>query len=323
MMSAFHLIPYTIKTVVHETKRIPPGIELIEAPSMWEQGYYGKDVVVAVLDTGCHTSHSELKHRIIDGYNFTSDDNYASDIYEDYNGHGTHVCGTVCAEKNNAGIIGVAPYVKILVVKVLAKQGYAESQWITDGIQFAKNWVGPNGERVRIINMSLGGKHPDLDMHKAIKEAVAANILVVCASGNEGDGDERTNEYAYPGAFPEVVQVGSVSLQEEMSRFSNSNCELDLVAPGEDILSTYLNNEYAVLSGTSMATPHVSGACALLIEQFEQEFERTITEPELYAQLIKRTVSLQYRRTLQGNGILKLSTSLSHQIQDEAEKLSI
>nr|WP_139367557.1 S8 family peptidase [Bacillus alkalicellulosilyticus] len=322
-MSAFHLIPYMVKSIVPTTKLVPPGIQLIEAPSLWEQGYYGEGVVIAVLDTGCDTDHPELKNQIIGGYNFTSDDKYDPEIFEDYNGHGTHVCGTICAEKNEAGIIGVAPFAKLLVIKVLSKQGYAKSSWITEGIKYAMNWVGPNGESVRIMNLSLGGQQPDPDMHEAIKQAIASNIIVVCASGNEGDGNEETNEYAFPGAFPEVVQVGSVNLQEKMSHFSNSNSELDLVAPGEDIISTYLHREFAVLSGTSMATPHVSGACALLIEKFEHEFERKITEPELYAQLIKRTISLNYRRTFQGNGILKLSSSLVKQSHENSYKLEV
>jgi len=162
--------------------------------------------------------------------------------------------------------------------------------------------------RVRVISMSLGGRENSPELHKAIQEAISQEILVVCAAGNEGDGNDETDEFAYPGAYPEVVQVGSVNLQKEISEFSNSNNAIDLVAPGEEILSTYLNNEFAVLSGTSMATPHVSGAAALIIEQCEKEFDRPLTEAEIYAQLIKRTISLNYSRRYQGNGVLNLDS---------------
>ncbi|WP_368503023.1 S8 family peptidase [Alkalihalophilus sp. As8PL] len=309
-MSRVSLIPFKVEKVLNDTKVVPPGIELIEAPSLWEAGYSGEGTVVAVLDTGCDTDHIEFKDQIIDGFNFTTDDNGEATNYEDYNGHGTHVCGTVAAAENGEGVIGVAPKAKLLVIKVLSGQGYGDTKWVTDGIHHAIKWRGPNNEKVRVISMSLGGRIDTPELHQAIKQAVEENILVVCAAGNEGDGNHDTDEYAYPGAYPEVVQVGSVNLDEEISDFSNTNCAIDLVAPGEEIISTYLNNGYAVLSGTSMATPHVSGAAALLIEQCEREFERTLTETELFAQLIKRTVSLNFSRRAQGSGILKLTSGL-------------
>ncbi|HZH59253.1 MAG TPA: S8 family peptidase [Metabacillus sp.] len=307
-MSKVGLIPFTIQSVLKDTKIIPPGIELISAPTAWEHGYSGYGSVIAVLDTGCDSNHFELKNQIIDVYNFTTDDHGDPKNIMDYNGHGTHVCGTICAEENDKGVIGVAPKAKLLVLKVLSGQGYGETKWVTDGIRYAANWRGPDGERVRVISMSLGGREDSPELHKAIQEAIRQDILVVCAAGNEGDGNDETDEFAYPGAYPEVVQVGSVNLQKEISEFSNSNNAIDLVAPGEEILSTYLNNEFAVLSGTSMATPHVSGAAALIIEQCEKEFDRPLTEAEIYAQLIKRTISLNYSRRYQGNGVLNLAS---------------
>ena len=309
-MSNVGLIPFTIQSVLKDTKIIPPGIKLISAPTAWEHGYSGKGSVIAVLDTGCDPNHFELKNQIMDGYNFTTDDQGDPKNIMDYSGHGTHVCGTICAEENDKGVIGVAPKAKLLVVKVLSGQGYGDTKWVTDGIRYATKWRGPDGERVRVISMSLGGREDSPELHKAIQEAISQEILVVCAAGNEGDGNDETDEFAYPGAYPEVVQVGSVNLQKEISEFSNSNKAIDLVAPGEEIVSTYLNNEFAVLSGTSMATPHVSGAAALIIEQCEKEFDRPLTEAEIYAQLVKRTVSLNYSRRYQGNGMLNLASDI-------------
>ncbi|MFD2212267.1 S8 family peptidase [Metabacillus endolithicus] len=314
-MSKVGLIPFTIQTVLKDTKIIPPGIELVGAPTAWEQGYFGHGNVIAVLDTGCDSSHFELQNQIIDGYNFTTDDGGDPKNIKDYNGHGTHVCGTICAEENDRGVVGVAPKAKLLVLKVLSGQGYGETKWVTEGIRYATKWRGPNGERVRVISMSLGGREDDQDLYKAVQEAINQEILIVCAAGNEGDGRYETDEFAYPGAYPEVVQVGSVNLQKEISDFSNTNRAIDLVAPGEEILSTYLNNEFAVLSGTSMATPHVSGAVALIIEQCEKEFDRPLTEAEIYAQLIKRTHSLNYSRRYQGNGMLNLTLDFGSEIK--------
>jgi major intracellular serine protease len=155
--------------------------------------------------------------------------------------------------------------------------------------------------------MSLGGPEDIPELHEAIQKAVENNILVVCAAGNEGDGNDSTNEFDYPGSYNEVISVGAVSLDRRISDFSNSNNEVDLVAPGETILSTYLNGKYAKLSGTSMATPHVSGALALIKILSNQAFDRELTVPELYAQLVKRTVPLGFSPKLEGNGMVFLT----------------
>ena len=139
-----------------------------------------------------------------------------------------------------------------------------------------------------------------------VADAVKQDVLVVCAAGNNGDCNDNTEELDYPGAYSEVIEVGAVNLERKITCFSNSNQEIDLVAPGDEILSTYPDGKYAVLSGTSMATPHVAGALALLIKQCEKEYGRKLSEPEIYAQLIKRTVPLGYERTSEGNGLLDL-----------------
>lgn len=319
IMSYVNLIPYTVQTIIKSPKEIPPGIQLINAPLSWDNGYTGEGVVIAVLDTGCESNHVELREQILDGQNFTTDDQGDPTSYEDYNGHGTHVCGTICASKNDNGVVGVAPNAKLLVVKVLTEKGYGETKWVIEGIRYAMKWRGPKNEKVRIISMSLGSSEDNPELHKKIQEAINSNILVVCAAGNEGDGNHETNEYAYPGAYPEVVQVGSVNLQKKISVFSNTNTEVDLVAPGEEILSTYLNNEYAVLSGTSMATPHISAAAALIIQQCEREFERLLTESESYAQIIKRTVELDFSKRYQGNGLLDLSIGFKSKYKHDDE----
>jgi major intracellular serine protease len=300
MEQRLHLIPYQVNAVVEVVSEVPKGIELIAAPKIWEKSK-GKGITIAILDTGCDVTHPDLSEQIIGGRNFTDDDNGNPDVYNDYNGHGTHVAGTIAAVQNNNGVIGVAPEAGLLILKVLDKNGSGQYDWIINGINYAVE------QKVDIISMSLGGSEDVPELHESIQNAIANQILVVCAAGNEGDGKDFSDEFSYPASYNEVISVGAINLQHRSSEFSNSNNEVDLVAPGEEILSTYLNGTYASLSGTSMATPHVSGALALIKDIANKNFERNLTEPELYAQLIKRTVPLGNSPKLEGNGLLYLT----------------
>ncbi|MGE7667558.1 S8 family peptidase [Ureibacillus composti] len=301
MEQKLHLIPYQVNEVVEVVEVVPKGIELIAVPKIWENSK-GKGITVAILDTGCDVTHPDLSGRIIGVRNFTSDDDGQPDVVTDYSGHGTHVAGTIAAIHNGTGVVGVAPEANLLILKVLDQSGSGKYDWILNGINYAVE------QRVDIISMSLGGSVDVPELHQAIQNAISNQILVVCAAGNEGDGQSSSDEFAYPASYNEVISVGSINLQRGSSEFSNSNNEVDLVAPGEEILSTYLNGTYAKLSGTSMATPHVSGALALIKEIENRNFERNLTEAELYAQLIKRTIPLGNSPKLDGNGMLYLTT---------------
>ncbi|MEH7436767.1 S8 family peptidase [Neobacillus drentensis] len=296
------LIPYQVIAEVEEVTEVPKGVDMIQAPKVWEKTK-GKGVTIAILDTGCDLTHPDLRERIIGGRNFTRDDKGIKEVFRDYNGHGTHVAGTMAATINQKGVVGVAPEANLLIVKVLDRNGSGQYEWIINGIYYAIE------QKVDIISMSLGGPEDVPELHEAIQKAVENNILVVCAAGNEGDGQDSTDEFGYPGSYNEVISVGAINLERQISDFTNSNNEVDLVAPGENILSTYLKGKYAKLSGTSMATPHVSGALALLKALTFESFERELTEPEIYAQLIKRTVPLGNTPKLEGNGMVYLTTA--------------
>ncbi|THE09755.1 serine protease [Bacillus timonensis] len=306
MKNQVKLLPFTIQSVVDQTNETPEGIQLVKAPSIWDESSQGEGIVIAVIDTGIDSSHPDLKDRIIAGRNFTTDYQGDPDIFEDNNGHGTHVSGTIAASLNNEGVVGIAPKAQLLSLKALTGQGAGNYDWIIDAIHYAVQWQGPNNERVRVISMSLGGPEDVPELHKAIQQAVNQNVSVVVAAGNEGDSKEETFEYAYPGAYNEVISVGAVNIDLELAPFSNTNTEIDLVAPGVDVVSTYPDNKYAQLTGTSMAAPHVAGAIALLINVSEKEFERTLSEAEVYAQLVRRTVPLGNRKSAEGNGFLQL-----------------
>lgn len=294
------LIPYELVEQLEMVNEIPKGVEIIQAPEIWSETK-GKGITVAVLDTGCDTDHPDLVDRIIGGYNFTKDDGGDSLKFEDYNGHGTHVAGTIAGNLNDSGVVGVAPEANLLILKVLGKNGTGQYDWIINAIHYAIE------QKVDIISMSLGGPTDKQELHDAIIEAVNQKILVVCAAGNDGDGKDSTDEFGYPGCYNEVISVGAVNLERKSSGFTNSNNQVDLVAPGEKVISCYLNGTYATLSGTSMATPHVSGALALLKVISNTAFERELTVPELYSQLIKRTVPLGNSPNIEGNGLVYLT----------------
>lgn len=299
------LIPFKVESIETQAEVLPYGIKMIDAPEVWETGEKGQGIVVAILDTGIDQTHPDLKDRIIDGRNFTGEG--SPEDFTDRNGHGTHVAGIIGASEEGSGVIGVAPEVKFLIVKVLGTDGSGSYEGIINGIDYATNWQGANGEKVRVMNMSLGGSEDVPEMYDAIKRACAKGIAVCVASGNEGDSNESTNEYGFPGYYNECIEVSASDENFKLAYFSNNNDQVDVIAPGVNVLSTYMGGQYAKLSGTSMATPHVTGAIALLIKLGEKQFNRTLTESEIYATLVKNTVPLGFKSSSEGHGLVRLS----------------
>lgn len=223
--------------------------DLNNVKSIHEKNITGRGIKVAILDTGCEMNHPLLNSVTKCGKNFTNEGN--EDIIYDFNGHGTHVAGIIAGSHTNS-VYGIAPNVELLICKVLNKDGVGYCEWICNAIEYAI------AQGVDIINMSLGMKKDDMNLHNTIKKAIDNNILVVCASGNSGDGRANTDECDYPGCYEEVICVGAVDNQCNVSRFSNSNKYVDVVAPGENIISTYLNSSVKAMTGTSMATDRKS-----------------------------------------------------------------
>ncbi|WP_100618973.1 S8 family peptidase [Bacillus cereus] len=324
-MTTYRIAPYTIEPADDRDKETPPGVKMIKAPEVWDDSEQGKGIVVAILDTGCDKNHPDLKDRILFGKNTTKHGNESD--FSDIAGHGTHVAGTIAA--NGTGIFGVAPQTRLAIYRVFTPtedpdQPEAFNEHIIAAINDCIKWNQEHNKKdhIRIINMSFGSPGNDEALHKAIQDAVKNEILVICAAGNEGaprrggDGGPDKDESSYPARYPEVISVAAVTLDRKFVDFSNTNIDNDLAAPGSGILSTYpkdkdnrdgIKDGYAILSGTSMAAPHVSGASALIIKQCEDDFKRTLTETEIYAQLIKRTVSLGLDRRIEGNGLLDLT----------------
>jgi major intracellular serine protease len=299
------LLPFEVQGLQSTNFEIPYGVEQLQAPKIWAQGEKGSGIVVAVLDTGIDMFHPDLKDNIIDGRNFTNEG--CKDDYQDLNGHGTHCAGTIAGIENDSGVVGVAPEAKLLIGKVLDSNGSGSYSSIIDGIKWATNWKGKNGEKTRIISMSLGGSYNDKNLEKAILEACAKGIVVVVASGNEGDNKEETYEYGYPALYNECITVGAIDENRKIAYFSNNHKQVDVVAGGVDVLSTYPVNQYARLSGTSMSTPHIAGALALLIKLGEKKFKRTLEQAEIYGMLTKVCCSLHYEASTEGNGLPELT----------------
>ena len=274
--------------------------DLIGATNLYIQGITGKDLVCAVIDSGCDCDHVLLKDKIIGGKNFTNEGK--KDDYSDLNGHGTHVAGLIAGGEYGPFRGGIAPDAKLIIAKALNAEGSGSMEGIIEAI----NWC--VDQDVNVINMSLGGPVDIPELHKAVKRACKKGIIVCVASGNEAESDYgKIDELCYPGAYQEVVEIGAINKFKVPSFFSNSNNVVDCVTYGQEILSTFPDQSFAVLDGTSMATPIASG-CVLLIQQwFEKEFGRKPTKDEVYATLIKCTTEIEgFNRKQQGHGYIDL-----------------
>lgn len=290
-MADFHVLSVDDKS----NCLIPESIKLTNVEELWQQGFDGEGMHIAVLDTGCDINHVDLKDRIVETKNFTN----KTDDVTDKQGHGTHVAGIIAG--NGTKIKGIAPKASLHIYKVLNDNGHGENINIIRAIEHAVKM------KVDVINMSLGGTTLNHEMKVEIQKAINKGICVVCASGNEAKGDDgNVDEISYPAYFRECIAVGSVTKKQIASKFSNSNFNVDLVAYGDGICSCYPNNKYATCSGTSQATPMVSGFLVLLKQKFIKEFGREPEcESELYAQLIKNTKTLKgVNRKVQGNGLI-------------------
>ncbi|SJZ75092.1 S8 family peptidase [Selenihalanaerobacter shriftii] len=255
------------------------GPKHIEAAKGWSLETGKENITIAVLDTGISLNHPDLKPNLVQGYDMvdiTPDEFITSPGWEltgdyldrdflpiDEVGHGTHVAGIIAAVGNNAeGIAGVTWHCRVMPVKVLTKYKNITTGQVT-GIglfdDISAGVIQATDAGADIINLSLGSLNKSLILEDAINYTLNQDVTIIAAMGNE-----NIEEPSYPAAFPGVIAVGSINKNDQLSDFSNSGDHIDLVAPGEDIMSSYLNNGYKKLSGTSMAAPHVAGLVGLI-----------------------------------------------------------
>ena len=256
------------------------GVDAINAPEVWNQNITGNGIVVAVIDTGVDYNHPDLDSNIwqnpgeiadnridddrngfiddIRGWDFVYNDNYPIDL--DIYGHGTHIAGLIAAERNDFGITGVAYNAKIMPVRVIDSFRDAYTDNVAAGIRYAAD----NGANV--INLSLGNEfYPSQEENDAIEYANNKGSVVVIAAGNSGFSQPN---YPARSADRWGIAVGSIDINGRMADTSNGagSTPLDyVVAPGVDIYSTTPYDTYDILTGTSMATPHVAGVAALVL----------------------------------------------------------
>lgn len=282
MGNEFKIPAYTVHDVgdIETLSQIyPQNIRSLNIPNLWKKTK-GRGIVVAILDTGTPKDHPDLLKNVdlskcrsfIEG----------EDIWDTHSGHGTHVGGTIGAIDNAYGVVGVAPEVTLISIKVLSKNGRSTANSVLKGLEYCIN-IKPD-----IINMSLGSQVPMPDVHKAIKTLHKMNIPVIAAAGNNG-----SESVMYPAQYDEVIAVGSYSnsMIQDRSLFSSYGETLDIMAPGEEILSTYLNGQYAVLSGTSMACPVIVGVVALLLS-YIRTLQKNLTVEEIKSILIRNAVDI-------------------------------
>jgi len=305
MLARLNLKSTFIHDVYENVQSIPYGIDMMKVRDVWEMSKKGSGVIVAIIDSGCDINHPDLEGQIIGVKNFTKEDNGDINNVMDYIGHGTHVAGIIAAVDNKQGVVGGAPESKLLILKTIDKKSSASYESVIEAIEYAIHWRGEKKEKVSIINMSLGGKEHSERLFQTIKMARKFGITVVVAAGNAGDGQGETDEYSYPGFYKDVIQVSSVDENGGILSFSASNLNLDFVAPGEGVFSTHLNGRYVKLSGTSMATPYVVGAIALVINIIKEK-EAEVNTCKVYNYLLTHTKKLGYEISQEGNGLVQL-----------------
>lgn len=248
-LARIQVLASTTETLKIASQNIPWGVRKIEAPDVWKR-CQGEGIKVGIIDTGIDLGHPDLKDNIKEAYSVV--DGISAD---DDNGHGTHVAGIIAALDNDIGVVGVAPKAEIYSVKAFDKKGRGTVSDIIDALQ----WCVEN--KVHVINMSFGIGTNSRALKRAIGAAHRHKIIMVAAAGNSGARDS----VLYPAKYPEVIAVAASDSKDQAADFSSRGPEVNIIAPGVDVSSTYINEEYKNLSGTSMACPHVVGACALLM----------------------------------------------------------
>lgn len=283
-MISFKINDYTLIETKseQESEYIDYGVRLVGAPLEWKETM-GEGIRVGIIDTGVCTSHPDLCSRIKDGINFTNEDRAT---FCDHSGHGTHVSGIVCAEKNGSGVVGVAPKADLYVAKAFDKSGK------TNYPAIEKSLIWLADKKVDVINMSFSSSYATPRYSEAIRTIKRLGITMICAAGN--DGEKST--IGYPANFNDTIAVSAVDINKHIAEFNSVGTAAEISAAGINIFSTYLDDGYAILSGTSMATPIITGAVAILQAKGMMRYGRRLTPDEI------RLLLNIYTEDLSGSG---------------------
>ena len=273
---------YLPKVEVNETlaslsQVIDWGLRQANVPKTW-QVTQGEGINILVIDTG-FPDHIDIGDNAVRGANFIS-----GEPIEDENGHQTHCVGIICAKNNGIGMVGVAPKAKAVCVKALAKSGGGSYAGLAKALDYAIE------TKPDIVSMSLGGSVPSPVLESRIKTLYEMNIPVICAAGNTGEGGVN-----WPAAYNETIAVAAHDQRGRIASFSSRGDKVEWAAPGVNIYSTYLENQYASLNGTSMACPFIAGVVALMLAKHKKQENETgkndcKTVEEIRQHLLKYTM---------------------------------
>lgn len=239
------------------------GLNAIDVLDAWIYSIGSPEVIVGVIDSGVDYNHFALKQNMWDdgeghhGYNFVHNNEYPMDD----NDHGTHCAGVIAA--NSTKYMGVAPNVKIMALKFLSKEGYGSTASAIKAIEYGVK----NG--AKILSNSWGGGSYSNALADAIHYANLNNVLFVAAAGNENNDNDKYPSYPANYKIDNVISVGAMDYRYRRASFSNyGETSVHVFGPGVSILSTVPNNRGSYMSGTSMATPFISGISALILSYY-------------------------------------------------------
>jgi major intracellular serine protease len=298
-----YIQPYTVQDTTPQAT-IPLNLQQVNAPSFWASTR-GKGTLVAVIDTGLDTSHPEFAGRIFKASNFTNADyNDVTDIQ----GHGTHVAGIIAGKT-----CGVAPEARIWALKAFPDEEAKKpgtTTFINEAFRtiLAHNRTCIPEDKVVAINCSFSGGTYNSYMAYMIRSLTEQGVTVCVAAGNAGDGKADTYEiYSYPAYIYECLTTGALETNGTSSIYTSSFDGIDIAAPGTNVYSAWPGGGYKLLSGTSMATPHITGAMALLYTAWKDREGVWPTEEEAIKVLMKHIREVNIDKRLVGNGVLDLS----------------
>lgn len=236
-------------------QRVNWGVKPIQIPRAWQTGYTGKGIKIAVIDTGIGP-HDDLN--VIERISFVGSEPSINDL----NGHGTHIAGIIAALDNGIGVKGIAPDAQLYSLKVFDSDGKGYTQDVLEAIDWAIE------HEIDIINLSLTSEADLAAYENLVNLAYKKGILVVGAAGNSTSTDVTIDNVKYPAKYTNVIAVSSVDQTGKKGYFSSIGPAVEVAAPGVNIYSTYVNNSYDILQGTSLATAFVTGHLALLKEAY-------------------------------------------------------
>jgi len=236
----------------HET--VPPGVSAVGAPEVWSRTT-GRGVRAAVLDTGIDRFHPNIAPNFGGGVSFVPGEPSSDDL----NGHGTHCAGILAGARCGRGIVGVAPDTTIYAVKVSDHSGVGGWRHLIAGLSWCLY------HNIQVVNLSIGDARAPAAVRSMCATAARRGLFLVAGAGDDGP---KPNSVNYPAAYPSVLAVAAIDSKRHVAAFSSRGPRIAIAAPGVAISSCLPDHSAGLLSGTSMAAPHVSGVASLVVAAF-------------------------------------------------------